>query len=41
MPVTRLDGRSVGDARPGPLWRRINDLYQAYKARVIGAASHD
>jgi len=34
MPVTRLDGRPLGDGRPGPLWRRMNDLYQAYKARL-------
>lgn len=31
IPVTRLDGRSVGNGKPGPLWRRLYDLYQAYK----------
>jgi D-alanine transaminase len=34
MPVTRLDGRPVGGGRPGPVWRRMNELYQAYKARL-------
>jgi D-alanine transaminase len=34
MPVSRLDGRPVGSGRPGALWRRIDGLYQAYKARV-------
>jgi D-alanine transaminase len=34
MPVARLDGRPVGSGRPGPLWQRVNALYQAYKARV-------
>lgn len=34
MPVTRLDGRPVSGGRPGALWRRMNGLYQAYKARV-------
>jgi D-alanine transaminase len=34
MPVTRLDGRVLGDGRPGPVWRRMNELYQAYKARL-------
>lgn len=34
MPVTRLDGRLVGDGRPGPLWRRLDALYQAYKERL-------
>lgn len=27
MPVTRYEGRSVGDGRPGALTRRIEDLY--------------
>lgn len=34
MPVTRLDGEPVGTGRPGPVWRRMNDLYQAYKAEL-------
>jgi D-alanine transaminase len=34
MPVTRLDGRPVAGGRPGVTWRRMNALYQAYKARV-------
>lgn len=34
LPVTRLDGRPVGRGRPGPLWGRLDGLYQAYKARV-------
>lgn len=34
MPVTRLDGRPVATGRPGPIWRRMNELYQAYKARL-------
>ena len=33
-PVTTLDGRPVGDGRPGPLWRRIDALYQEYKAAL-------
>lgn len=32
VPVVRLDGVPVGDGRPGPLWRRMIDLYRAYKA---------
>lgn len=34
LPVTRLDGRPVGQGTPGPLWRRMDALYQDYKARV-------
>ncbi|HEY5720674.1 MAG TPA: aminotransferase class IV, partial [Gammaproteobacteria bacterium] len=30
-PVTTLDGKPVGDGRPGPLWRRVDALYQAFK----------
>ncbi|HEX4024904.1 MAG TPA: aminotransferase class IV [Steroidobacteraceae bacterium] len=28
--VTRLDGAPVGDGRPGPLWRRMHALLEAY-----------
>jgi len=31
IPVTRLDGESVGDGKPGPLWQQLSDLYQSYK----------
>ena len=31
-PVTTLDDRPVGTGRPGPLWHRVDALYQAYKA---------
>jgi D-alanine transaminase len=34
MPVTWLNGAPVVDGRPGPLWRRLDALYAAYKTRV-------
>ncbi|MGQ9830969.1 MAG: D-amino acid aminotransferase [Thermochromatium sp.] len=34
LPVTRLDGAPVGDGRPGPLWQRMDAIYQDYKRRV-------
>lgn len=34
LPITRVDGRPVGDGRPGPLWRRLAGLFQDYKDRV-------
>jgi branched-chain amino acid aminotransferase len=41
MPVTRLDGRTVGDGRAGPLTRRLRDLFEAAAhadaARTLGA----
>ena len=36
LPVTTLDGEPVGDGRPGPLFRRLYDLYQANKAKLRG-----
>ncbi len=32
LPVTRIDGAPVGDGRPGPLSRRLSELYRAYAA---------
>lgn len=34
MPVTRLDGREIGDGRPGPLWREMTRLYRLKKERL-------
>ncbi len=31
IPVTRVDHQPVGDGRPGPVWRRLMALLQAYK----------
>jgi len=40
IPVTRLNGSPVGNGRPGPMWRRMHELFQAYKERLrIQAAS--
>ncbi len=33
--VTRLDGEPVGEGVSGPLWKRVHDLYQDFKARLI------
>ncbi len=35
LPITRLDGRPVGEGRPGPLFRRMDALYQQHKATVM------
>ena len=35
MAVTRLDDQPVGDARPGPVFRRVLAAYQAYKHSVM------
>ena len=31
LPVTRIDGRAVGTGRPGPLWQRLWQAFQAFK----------
>lgn len=36
QPVTRLDGRAVGDGRPGALWRRVYEELQRYKRELAG-----
>ena len=34
MPVTRIDGKEVGDGRPGPLISRLRDLYLEHARRT-------
>jgi len=34
--VTTLDGKSVGDGKPGPIWRRLFDAFQAFKRELAG-----
>jgi D-alanine transaminase len=36
QPVTSLDGKPVGSGKPGPVWRKLYDAYQAYKREVAG-----
>lgn len=31
VPVIELDGQQVGDGKPGPIWKHMDDLLQAYK----------
>ncbi|ATE62164.1 D-amino acid aminotransferase [Thauera sinica] len=35
LPVTTLDGRPVGDGKPGPVGRRLHALYQEFKDTVM------
>ncbi len=36
QPVTALDGKPVGSGKPGPVWRKLFDAYQAYKKSLAG-----
>ncbi len=37
VPVTQLDGVSVGTGEPGPVWRQTVELYQSFKDTFTGA----
>jgi len=34
LPVTRLDGKTVGDGLPGPVWKSMIELFRHYKEAV-------
>jgi len=36
IPVTRIDGRPVGTGKPGPLWKRMNESFNALRERLAG-----
>jgi D-alanine transaminase len=36
QPVTLIDGRPVGNGKPGPVWRKLYDAYQQYKRDIAG-----
>lgn len=35
LAITQLDGKPVGSGSPGPVFRRMHELYQEYKATVM------
>jgi D-alanine transaminase len=39
LAVTTLDGKPVGDGRPGPLFRRMHALYQQFKQEHMRKAA--
>jgi D-alanine transaminase len=36
QPVTQIDGKPVGTGKPGPVWRRVHEQWQRYKAELQG-----
>jgi D-alanine transaminase len=36
QPVTSIDGKPVGNGKPGPVWRKLYDAFQAYKRELAG-----
>jgi D-alanine transaminase len=41
LAVVSLDGRAVGDGRPGPVFRRMYELYQEFKRSVMRAGKRE
>lgn len=35
LPITRLDGKPVGDGKPGTMFARLHQFYQEYKTTVM------
>jgi D-alanine transaminase len=36
LPVTLLDGKPVGSGKPGPLFVRMHDAFEAYVRQIAG-----
>jgi len=41
LAIVSLDGRRIGDGRPGPLFRRLYELYQEFKRKVMRAGKRE
>jgi D-alanine transaminase len=39
--IVSLDGRKVGDGKPGPLFRRMYELYQEFKRSVMRSGKRE
>jgi D-alanine transaminase len=41
LAIVELDGKQVGDGRPGPVFRRMHQLYQEFKQKVMRAGKRE
>jgi D-alanine transaminase len=41
FPIVELDGRKVGDGKPGPLFQRMYSLYQEFKQKVMRSGKRE
>jgi D-alanine transaminase len=41
LAIVELDGKAVGDGRPGPVFRRMHQLYQEFKQTVMRAGKRE
>ena len=41
LAIVELDGKAVGDGRPGPVFKRMFQLYQEFKRKVMRAGKRE
>ncbi|HUQ26185.1 MAG TPA: D-amino acid aminotransferase [Burkholderiales bacterium] len=41
LAIVALDGRTIGDGKPGPVFRRMYELYQEFKRKVMRAGKRE
>ena len=41
FPIVTLDGKQIGDGRPGPVFRRMYQLYQEFKQKVMRSGKRE
>ena len=41
LAIVELDGKRIGEGKPGPVFRRMYDLYQDFKKKVMRAAKRE
>ncbi len=41
LAIVELDGRRIGDGKPGPVFRRMHGLYQEFKQKVMRAGKRE
>jgi D-alanine transaminase len=41
FPIVTLDGRPIGDGKPGPIFRRMYGLYQEFKQKVMRSGKRE
>jgi D-alanine transaminase len=41
LAIVSLDGRKIGDGKPGPQFRRMHELYQEFKRKVMRAGKRE
>jgi D-alanine transaminase len=41
LAIVELDGKRIGDGKPGPVFRRMYQLYQEFKQKVMRAGKRE